>query len=492
MRTLVVLVFSMLMANMAHAGIVVWLHEEVPDDRMQNRANARTGGTRHMSGWDLMFPPMAPSEADQQHMDALRNEVSSGKKRWNDFEVEFGIATDLEKAIDGVDVIRNERDLQEIVEAMLFQGAAVQVAFEPDEMRDGKRAEPFRIERTGGVGNRPWADAVALLPERNPLPSDVADGGTFPDLSDEVQIYRDQPTGKLVFPRRGGEDTIVVDGVVYTGDQAEEADILPGRHFVHVLRNGKIISGRRVVRVEPGRETQVLPYVKGEELAAARGRVLADTTTGFPESVRGSLERMAAHYGGEVFVAAYDDKGAMVVLPWGHGAALLQQRVVTVVGTGEIGGAILSSPVFDDSEGRQVIAPGAHGSLGMELGIYNAVLLAGADLTLTPGKTITYANKDSTANIDTSTFAHPWGGVGLYVLRPTGHRATVLVAGHYAWLYPAHHGIGGRFSLGVPFEPGGSTWLRFTVGATGAPRTTWDTAEPMVVAFLRMGLAARF
>lgn len=490
MRTLIVLLLSMFATNLAHAGIVVWLDQDLPDEKVQKRANARTGGTKHVAGWDVMFPPMPPSDADQAAIEALQDTVAAGKRRWNDFEVEYGIATELETAIDGVTVIRNERDLTELVEALLFQGAAVQVAFEPDEMRDGERAEPFRIDRTGGVANRPWSDALALYPERDPLPSDLADGATFPVLQDETPRLRDQPEGTLVFPPRGPADVFVVDGSPLANDTAS-VDLLPGRHLVHLLRDGKRVSGRRVVRVESNRETMLEPHVSREQLEKARKRVLSDTTTGFPDDVRTSLEKLSAVYGGAVFVAA-QDANRVVVLPWGHGAELLQQRKVTFVGAGELGGVLLSSPVFDGANGRSAVAPGLEGSLGFELGFYNAVVLAGADLALTPGKTITYANGAGTANVDTSTFAHPYAGLGAYLLRPTGRRATAMIAGHYAWLYPAHHGFGGRFTLGVPFEADGGTWLRFTAGATAAGDTSWDTGQPMVAAFLRTGLAARF
>ncbi len=487
MRTLIVLLFSLLVSHPAWAGIVVWLHEELPEERMLRRSDARTGEMQHVSGWDLKFPPMPPVDTDQEAYDALRAVVNDGKKRWNDFEVEYGIARAVESALEKIDVIRTERDRAELVEALLFQGAAVQVAFEPDEFRDGERAAPFRVERTGGAGNRPWAEAIALMPDRELLPSDVADGATFPVLRQEVEQILQQPKGRLLLPRHAEGDVVVVDGRPVEG---EAVSLLPGRHFVHVLREGERLAARRVVRVEPKREVQVLPYVSDEELAEARERVLAGTTTGFPDAVKSSLEKLAAQYEGGVFVAAYD-QGRLTVLPWGHGATLLKQRKITAVTVGELGGALLSSPVFDGAGGRAVIAPGVHGSLGFELGILHAVLLGGVDLTLTPGKTITYANRDNTANIDTSSFLQPYGGLGLYLLRPTGQGATILVAGHYAWLYPSHHGIGGRFSLGLPLGSSHDTWVRFTIGATGASRSTWGTDDPMIASFLRVGLGSR-
>ena len=195
MRFLVALILSMLAANVARAGIVVWMDESVPDERATLKADNRTGGTEHLAYYDLAYPPQPAGKDDDEAWEALRKAVSDGKKNWDDFEVEFGIAKGLDEIIGELDVIRSDRDLDELVEALLFQGAAVQVAFEPEEFENGKRAKPFRYARTGGVGNRPWAEAYAIMTDRDPLASDVADGATFPDLLDEFEEFRSRARG---------------------------------------------------------------------------------------------------------------------------------------------------------------------------------------------------------------------------------------------------------------------------------------------------------
>jgi len=493
MRFLVALILSMLATNVALADIVVWMDEGVPDEKAVLKADNRTGGTAHLAYYDMAFPAQPAGPEDEAAWEALRQSVSDGKKRWDDFEVEFGIATQLDEIIGELDLIRSDRDLDELVEAFLFQGAAVQVAFDPEEFENGERAKPFRYARTGGVGNRPWSEAYALMPDRDPLASDVADGATFPDLLGEFEAIRLRARGTLQLVSTGPNSQVVVDGV-----EVEEGtttlELPPGRHWIHVVRDG-VVSGRQVVWVEEGREVAQVPAVSLEDVAAARARVDADTTTGFPDSVRLALEGLARHHGGQVFVGSNVD-GHAVILPYAHGASLLKQRRVTFVGVGEIGGGIMSTQLFDNSEGNQVIAPMGMGNLGFELGIYNLAIIAGTDLAMTPGQTITHAKGDSTTeNVDTSVFFQPYGGAGLYLLRPTGRQTTALISAYYSWHHPAHNAVGGRISLGFPMEPEGGTWVRLSVGGSGSPKSMWDEGSQrtsLVLMYVRSGIAARF
>lgn len=196
-----------------------------------------------------------------------------------------------------------------------------------------------------------------------------------------------------------------------------------------------------------------------------------------------------------MFVAA-EDNGRIVVLPYAHGAELLKQRRVTVLGVGEVGAGAMTSTLFaSDEDGKNVVAPSAVGSLGLEVGIYNAIVLAGTDLAITPGNTIAWANDEGTENIKSSMFLQPWAGLGAYLLRPTGRAPTAMVAATYSWLQPAHHAVGGRVSFGFPFQPEGGLWIRMTLGGSAFPSSMWDegdTETPMAMLYARGGLAARF
>lgn len=491
MRILVALILCCLATNVARAGIVVWMHEDL-DSKYTERADNKTGGTEHTDAYDLLYRPAALSPEDEAAWEALRQAVSNGKKRWNDFEVELGIARELATAIEGITVVRGEADREKLIEALLFQGAAAHVAFTLDDFVNSDDAEPFRYARVGGAGVRPWADAIALDPTRDPLPSDLADGGTFPKLSSELADMRALEKGTLAFSPTAPNDEHYVDGRKVEGTEVEVA---PGLHWVHVLRNGAV-SGRATLRVEPGKTATHKPDVSPEDIAIARGRVLAGSTTGFPDAVRRGLERISKVNGGQLFVGAYDDGGKMVVLPYAHGATLLKQRRVTVVGVGNIGGGLIASSLFDQATNGDIrFAPMAGGDLGLELGLLNVVVLGGAELSMTPGNTITHGKRNAGTNVDTSIYVQPYGGLGVYILRPTGRKATMMLAANYQWLHPAHHAVGGRFALGLPIDDSGAAWFRVTVGGSGFPSSMWDegaTKTSMIQAFLRLGVARRF
>ncbi|MEZ4318066.1 MAG: hypothetical protein R3F61_11200 [Myxococcota bacterium] len=493
MKFLGALILCLLASNVARAGIVVWLDEVVPDEKVTTRADNRTGGTKHLAYYDLAFPPQPAGPADEEKWEGLRQAVADGKKHWDDFEVELPIATELEGLLGGLDVIRSARDRDELVGALLFQGAAVQVAFEADELENGPRAKPFRYPRTGGVGNRPWADAYAILPDRDPLASDVADGATFPVLLTEFAQFAERPRGSLKLAKRDEGTKLFVDGKEVP-EGTESIELPAGRHWLHIVRDG-VVSGRSVVRVDEGREAEQAPRVTMEDVAAARARVETDTTTGFPDSIKSSLEALSRHYGGQIFVAA-DFDGRTVVLPYAHGAELLKQRTITFVGVGELGAGFMSTSLFDLADGNQAIAPMGMGSLGFELGIYNFAIVGGLDMAMTPGNTITHAKGDSTTeNVDTAVYLQPYAGAGVYLLRPTGRAATALVEAHYSYLHPAFHAVGGRISFGVPFEPEGGTWVRLTVGGSGFPKSMWDEGSErtsVVEMYVRSGIGARF
>lgn len=490
MRILVALILSCLAMNVAQAGIVVWMHDAI-DEKFTERADKKTGGTEHTDALDLAYRPAAYGEDDDAAYEALRKAVSDGKKRWNEFEVELEIARDLGKAIEGITVVRGEADREKLIEALLFQGAAAYVAFSAQGFVSSDDAEPYRYARVGGAGVLPWADAIALDAERDPLPSDLADGATFPKLSGELPELRGLQKGTITFTPVGPSDQRFVDGRKVEGDSVEVA---PGLHWIHVLRNGAI-AGRQMVRVGPGKEVQHARQAAPEDVTKARERVLSGTTTGFPESIRKGLERIAMVHGGQVFVGA-EEEGKMVVLPYAHGAALLRQRKVTVLAVGNIGGGLIASPIFDQAEnGDTRFAPMGGGELGLELGLLNVVVMGGVDLSFTPGNTVTHGKRDGTKNIDTSIYVQPYGGLGFYILRPTGRKATMMLAANYQWLHPAHHSVGGRLAIGLPIDQTGAAWFRVTVGGSGFPKSTWDEGDDktvMIQSFLRLGVARRF
>jgi len=474
------------------APVVVWLEPDLPEEKYLRRAENAVGGEAiHLSHVDLAFPPQPFTDADKDRLEALRTEVIQATATWDKFDVELGIATSMEAVLSKVDVVRDRRDLDDVVDALLVQGAAVSRAFPPTEFQEGDAAEPFRATVPGARVNRPWLMAMALDPERAFTRADLVDGGPWPDFKALREQLEGLPPGYLEVSTVPRGATVVVDGRVIDRT-ARETALRPGTHFLHVIRND-VISGRQRLEIEAGLSASVPMLVDVAMVGAANTALVSGSTEGFPDAVRASLEAIGKYHTGQLYVAALDG-GRLVIEPYSGERIRKKKRVVTVLGTGEIGGGVVVSPLFDGSGGDTVSAPAAHGGLGLEIGIFNGVILGGFDLAFTPGNTVTHGNRDETDNVSTSVLPQAWGGLGVYVLRPSEVRTTLLIAGTYGWDGPAHMALGGRLTLGVPIDEGG-TWFRLTVGGNSAGKSMWDTGNektPMHTLFFRLGFGTRF
>lgn len=491
MRCMLAAALWMVLAPSAQAAdIVVWMQPDPPDERMIQRADNKTGGTAHLTGADLAFPPAPASPQDQAAYDTLEQAVADGLARWEEFEVELEIAQTLDASFAAISIVRSEDDLEDLRDAFLFQGAAVGRAFERLELEEGERAAAFRQPLGNGIVIRAFVDAVALDPDRNIQRNDLLDGTAWTDFRRDEDIIEGLMSGSLDVARAPEGATVILDGTPMAG--SGPFPVAPGRHWVHLLHRG-VVSGRAVVDVTEG-ETERLPVaVDDADLARAADRIGQGTTTGFPASVKAALDQVGEYYGGQVFVAA-DNDGRLTLLPYARGARLAESTPVTVVASGEVGGGVIISPLFDKAlEGGSAVGGAVQGGLGIEIGIYHFAIVGGFDAAFTPGQSITYGNAQSTDNVTLAIYPQPWGGLGAYILRPIGRNPTLLVAAQGGWNGPAHIGVGGRLSFGIPLDDRG-TWFRITALGTTFPKSMWDEAEDhaMHVLALRTGFATRF
>ena len=480
--------------TVAHAGegIIIWMESDAPDDKVRQKVENLTAAEVHLSHVDLAFPPQPATPEDAARIETLRETMAAGKAKWDEFDVELSIARELEAAVVPIDLIRDKRDLQDIVDARLFQGAAVQKAFSPDDFAVNEDAKPFRKELPGITANAPWVSAMALDPDRELTRADVADGSAFPDLQSLQPAYKELRSAELDVSALPPGATLFIDGTQAKPDDKGIILLRPGAHYTHVLRR-EIVSGRQILDVKSAAELDLPLIVDQTELEQAKTQVLAGLTTGFPDDVKESIEDLARHNTGPIFVAALDEKGRPKVVPYARGAALLKSKPVTFVFAGEVGGGVIVSPLFDqpdpDDPGAarsNVTAPAIMGHLGFELGIYNFALIGGSDVSLTPANVVTYDN-NKTASI----LPQPWGGAGVYVLRPTGSTPTMLLAGTYGWNFPGHLAFGGRVAFGIPIDEN-KTWFRLVIGGDAAPTSMWDgdlKDISMYRMYLRFGLA---
>jgi hypothetical protein len=331
---------------------------------------------------------------------------------------------------------------------------------------------------------------MAVHPEHRVGQSE-AETATWPEFSafqDETSQLGDATLNLSNLPQGF---LAVVDGQPIDAGAAS-LSLRPGTHFLHAVRDG-VLHGRARIEVAPGDSLTFPVLVTRDEVGGVHVQVLSESTTGYHDDVKRALEELTAFHAGPVFVAAVNDNGRVVILPYARGAMLIAQRPVTFLFTGDLGPVIVVSPLFDDDDGSLVTAPGFSGELGIEFGIYNAAVIGGMDLAITPGHTVRYANEEETANITTSVLPQPWGGIGVYGLRPVGDAPYMLLAATAGWNGPAHIGVGGRVTFGLPTD--GAGWARLTLGANTAARSMWDEGDdktPMQVFFARFGFGTGF
>jgi len=493
MQRFILLIGWILLAQPALAGgKVLWLTEEDPSQKARERAEKLTEVTEHLSIADLNCVPQSVDEQVSAQYEALRAAVAAGKARWEEFEVEYVIATELQPTLEAVSMVRDERDLDDLIQAKLLQGEAVVRAFSDVEFLEDERAEPFRVALSQAEGEfsnrtvvRPWVEAIMLAPGRVWTRSDISDDWSYTQFQEIKGWLEEVPTAALDRSMVPTEETLVVNGRPY-GDQLLRK-VGVGVHFVHRVRN-EAVCGIERVTAAPGQLIELGMGLAADDLEQALQQVMAGTTIGFPGTVKAALEALAEAANAPIYVAA-EDEGHVAILAYARGAKLLDQQVVTVMRIGELGPAVVVSPLFDQ-EGEVIAA--VHAGVGLEIGIYNAVVLMGADIALTPGYTMTYGQDEGEPDLWTSALPQVWGGLGAYLVRPKGRTPTFLLAGTYGWDGPAHMTFGGRASLGLPMKRTGR-WVRMTLGGRGGATSRWDVDDEqkgLYVVFARFGFGA--
>jgi hypothetical protein len=346
---------------------------------------------------------------------------------------------------------------------------------------------PYRLFFGSSAEVRPLVAALCLDANAVWMRSDLPDAASYARVSAARDDLAAQPPAHLAVSPLPVGTTLVLDGHPLA-DGAWEAPFAPGRHYLHMLVNGRIV-GRRVFDAEPGSTVAVEPTVSREELAAAGSRVLEGSAQ-VPDDVTHAVEA-AGKRGGRstpTFLATLDAKGNVKVIPFGNGAAIEHKPAVTVILAGTAGGGVLLSSAFTGLVNDPTFTAAIGGDLGAELGIYNLAVFAGTSLLLTPNEATAYANSEGTGNDESKVSFRPYGGLGVYLPRPDAGKPLFLLGADYGWLSPGALGVGGRVSVGVPLD-GDGTWFRIELDAFRGTQMTGFPAEgePTVFGALHLG-----
>lgn len=458
---LALLLASARAAEPSAPGLVVWTSPEVPAEAARARADRLAGGAVAHRAWpDVAWAPTPWAPADQARADALTAAVTSARTRWDVFDVEAGIARDLDAAAEDVVVLRDDADRARLVDALLLEGAAVLRLAPPSAFATAEAVAPFRRPLDGQAAPAPLLDVLALEPDRVWTRDDVPDLATLQHLDALAPAVDRLPPATLSLSPLPAGAAWVVDGRRVAGTTVA---VPPGHHYVHVLL-GDVLHGRIEVDLASGAAQAIEPFVSRAELDTAAAAVKAGTRD-VPPDVATAVQGLAraSTPPARTFLATLDEQGKPVVVAYANGAAVKRVKPVTVLLSGDVGGGVLISPAFAGRRRETVLAPAFGGTLGAEVGIYNAALFGRVDLALTPTEQVNFlANEDDTENTATNAHVRPYGGVGVYLPRPQAGIPLFFLGGSYGWMSPGSRGFGATVSIGIPLK-GEAAWTRFTL-----------------------------
>lgn len=446
-------------------ALIVWMQPTAPGEEVIKVAERATGGAQHRAWSDVAFTAEPVSSTDEQRLSALGTVLKEGRARWEEFESEAGVARALASAVDPIDVLGDTSQRDQLRTALIWEGAGITRGY-PDALFPSLQdTAPFRVSIAGKSAVRPWVDAIALEPKHVFERADFPDGQSFTKvlaLQSELALL---PPGRLTIDPLPPGCQVFLDGVGVPVE-SRSVELSSGHHYAHVVVNG-VVAERMEFDSAPNDTVSLKPAISPEVLASAAASVALGSAE-VPPDMATAVRSLAGRIGGElrVFLGTLDEKGRPQLVAFSGGAVIQKKRPVTLLLVGELGGGVLQSSGFSGAKGSEQTTYQFGGSLGLELGIYNAALFASADLALAPAVQMAFGSDGGTTpedNEQTSAFFRPNGGVGVYLPRPLPGKVFFLLGGTYGWFAPASMGPGAKLSVGIPLKNDGQTWLRLTI-----------------------------
>jgi hypothetical protein len=291
-----------LLALIATAGAteVVWLDTPSDADRLRVAEVSAAKGPP-LAPVDLLAAATRWTDADDQALRNLDTAVAQARAYETQLDGEILILRDLAGPIAAVTALRDDNGRGRLFGALTYQGFAANRLF-GDDLATHAEAAPWRVEYAGRAFEKPWVDAVALEPDREATAYDIAEAPQRIAFA-EVRAGLAELLPATLTPKELPADvTIVVDGRQRPAEASGNVKVRPGRHLVHLEREGRIVA-RWDLRVGPGDDVPLtLPVTDGLWQAFVAG--LAPGVA-VPEELKPLLTAM----GGEVVLADNGDEG---------------------------------------------------------------------------------------------------------------------------------------------------------------------------------------
>jgi len=236
----------------------------------------------------------ARGEADARAWRALAEALAAARRYETQLDGERLILELLVEPLRDVTIVPDEAARDQLFEVYAYQGFAVNRLFGA-RLAEAEDAAPWRIERGGQVVERPWALAWALDPERDITPYEVAEAPQRVAYSQRKPFFASTLDGIVALPELGPADVVFVDGRRVERTSGGQLTLPPGRHWIHVERQGLVIE-RFVPEVEPGRRVELASAVAPGRIAAWAAGVGDGAPV--PDDIRPFVDAM-----GEVWLA---------------------------------------------------------------------------------------------------------------------------------------------------------------------------------------------
>jgi len=442
-------------------AVIVWTEPELPSADVQQKLARLTAGATHFDWGDVAFAPGDRTQDDRMKIDAVQSAGDAGRKRWEEFDVELGIAQAIRTTLDDVTLVKDDADRAALEQALVLESTAVMRAFPDSRFATSEDAGPFRVVVGDMVASKPLVDLVALNPDRAWTRDELGDGQILVRMQQYRAAAKALAPGKIHFVAAPPGVSLLVDGRPLSGGAVDQ-DVLPGHHYC-VVQVGSRVAGRADFDIASGETVDVQALVVAADLQAAKAAVLAGDTAALPDGM-GKALRAIPPIGGKtprVYLAALDDKGHGHIVPFSAGAELIRPKPVTVMLTGDVGGGFLVSSAFAQEAGAVRTTAQFGPQLSAQVGIYNFLINVGGTMLLTPVERLAYGG-DPGAPALTPASVRPWGGIGVYLPRPTQGVPLFSLGVNYGLLFPGSTGFGGNLTFGVPINDG-RTWLRLSL-----------------------------
>lgn len=295
----------------ARAAEVLWLNEPLAEDAARVAALARARrGPLGEADFRALLTRAVPRDARLiDDLARVREEVRAHEAV---LDGERLIIEALDRALEPVALVRDERDRETVQSALLYQGFAVDRYWGPT-LADDPAAAPYRQTIDDVVVEQPWVDAFALDPLRRVSDRDIGEAPSREAYDALRQHLARTLRARVLAPDLPSQSILFIDGSPAEIGEATVLEVLPGRHWMHVELGGQVI-GRAAVRLEPGQRFEVavpLPEEDWERLvrAARKGAgVVPTSVVPYLEAVGGELW-IARGRGDDLYVAKVTVEG---------------------------------------------------------------------------------------------------------------------------------------------------------------------------------------